>query len=139
MKFTEALFRKYPNDYLKKISYDNEKLIPFRPEVTLALKRKVTQELGGEREEQCLSEMFNLLTCMKENEFEQSFCSKEIKLLHDCDVKSRETTKRIKADRSSAELIPNMKKLSLHQMNKLLAKFPGEAKTCKHDDKKHGI
>ncbi|KAJ8925883.1 hypothetical protein NQ315_009735 [Exocentrus adspersus] len=65
-----------------------------------------------------------MLSCFKENEFDQSFCSKEVEAFRKCYDNHMEMKKVKKAKDAKGLLTPEQKVLSHKQVNRLLKQFP---------------
>ncbi|CAG9836257.1 unnamed protein product [Diabrotica balteata] len=98
--------------------------IPFKEILPLKLRNAVSGKGGKTSDICCIYEMSVMFACFKENEFNQSVCSKEIESFQKC-YKNHLDTKKIKQQKEAkGVLIPGEKELSHKQLNTLLKKFP---------------
>ncbi|XP_018561759.1 coiled-coil-helix-coiled-coil-helix domain-containing protein 1 [Anoplophora glabripennis] len=100
--------------------------VPFQEILPLKLKPVVSGKGDKSSDVCCVHEMSIMLSCFKENEFNQSLCSKEIEMFKTC-YKNHMDTKRLKkAKEAKGILTPGEKSLSHKQINVLLKQFPNK-------------
>lgn len=117
MKITQILNKYYPkNKYT-----DRERLIIFKAELPLRLRNTVSMKTQGSVQKHCMQEMSEMMACLKNSEFEESECTKEIRKFQDC---CKTTLGKVDESVSFEE----KKDLNVHEMNKYLQKFPQEYK-----------
>ncbi|KAJ8934128.1 hypothetical protein NQ314_013587 [Rhamnusium bicolor] len=98
--------------------------VPFQEILPLKLKPRVSGKGDKTSEVCCIYEMSVMLSCFKDNEFNQSLCSKEIEAFKKCYTNNLETKKAKKEKEAKCMLTPGEKSLSHKQINLLLRKFP---------------
>lgn len=98
--------------------------VPFQEILPLKLKPTVSGKGDKTSEVCCLHEMSVLFACMKNNDFSQQLCSKEIEAFQRCykTTLTQKHTKKVKE--AKGILTPGEKHLSHKQINKLLKMFP---------------
>lgn len=129
MRFSPVLFGIYHNKYYrpKYCFTDKEHEVRFKTRKPLKVGDSVSVSATQSSKSHCIQEMFNMMACLKTNEFEQSECSKEIRLFNECNgsqlpVEFRMISKKDQKKREDAQ--PGNKNLSTMQLNAFLKKFP---------------
>lgn len=98
--------------------------VPFQEILPLKLKSRISGKGEKTSDVACLHELSVLFACLKENEFNQALCSKEIGSVQTC-YKNFLDHKRIKREEEQKGIIATgQKNLSTKQVNKLLKKYP---------------
>lgn len=98
--------------------------VPFQEILPLKLKGSVSGKGDKTLDVCCIQEMSILFACLKQNEFNEKLCSKEIQSFQNCytDYMQKKSVKKQKE--AKGLLTPGEKKLSHKQVNKLLKSFP---------------
>lgn len=100
-----------------------ETKVPFQEILALKLKNRVSGKADSENSVSCLQEMAVFFACMKNNDFNESMCSKEIGTFQKC-------YKTFLDNKSAAKIVQNQgtlkagKDLNSRQINMLFKKFP---------------
>lgn len=98
--------------------------VPFQASLPLKLKPLVSGKGGKISDVCCIYEMSLMLACLKDNEFGESGCGKEIENFKNCYI-NHLTSKKNKQDKEAKGiLIPGEKNLSPKQVNSLLKCYP---------------
>lgn len=101
-----------------------EKDVEFQQILPLKLRGFVSGKSDSISEVSCIHEMSVMFACFKDNDFNQSLCSKEIDKFQRC-YTSHLTTKKAKKEKEAKGILtPGEKKLSHKQVNTLLKMFP---------------
>ncbi|XP_008560842.1 coiled-coil-helix-coiled-coil-helix domain-containing protein 1 [Microplitis demolitor] len=124
MKWTECL-QKYAR------SPQNPNKVKFVPQLPLALRNRVTGKNSKQNEKGCLQEVSIVLACLKDNDFENSMCTKEIDDFNNCFKTYTKNKEFAKAEARKGNLVPGAKNLKYMQINKLLSMHPQENVTKK--------
>lgn len=98
--------------------------VPFQEILPLKLKPAVSGKSDKTSDVCCIQEMTVMLSCFKDNDFNQSLCPKEIEAFKTCYKNHMETKKTKKAKEAKGILTPGEKTLSPKQINTLLRQFP---------------
>lgn len=98
--------------------------VPFKEMLPLKLRPTVSGKGAKTSDVCCIYEMSVMFSCFKENEFNQSLCSKEIESFQNCYKNHMHTKKARKDKEAKGILTPGEKQLSHKQINTLLKKFP---------------
>lgn len=98
--------------------------VPFQEILPLKLKPVVSGKGEKSSDVCCIYEMSVMLSCFKDNDFDQSLCSKEIDMFKTCYKNHMETKRGKKAKEAKGILTPGEKSLSHKQINMLLRQFP---------------
>ncbi|KAG5892150.1 hypothetical protein JTB14_026388 [Gonioctena quinquepunctata] len=98
--------------------------VPFKAILPLKLKSTVSGKGNKTSEVCCVYEMSIMFSCFKENEFNQSACSKEIETFQKCYTNHLDTKKTKYERETKGVLTPGEKSLTHKQINLLLKKFP---------------
>ncbi|KAI4502474.1 hypothetical protein M0802_002386 [Mischocyttarus mexicanus] len=102
----------------------NENKVPFRVLNGLELKNYVGNRSVGIGEKGCLHELSILLTCLRENEFNNSDCAKELTSFENCNQKFLKISEEMKASHAKLVPDPNTKVFSSKQISYLLRLYP---------------
>lgn len=98
--------------------------VPFVEILPLKLRAGVSGKGGKVSEVCCIYEMSLMFSCLKQNEFEEIGCAKEIDNFKKCYV-NHTLAKKTKQEREAKGLlIPGEKSLPSKQLNMLLKQFP---------------
>ncbi|KAK5648899.1 hypothetical protein RI129_003791 [Pyrocoelia pectoralis] len=98
--------------------------VPFQEILPLKLRPFVSGKGDKTSNVCCIYEMSVLFGCLKENEFKESACPKEIKAFQKC-FSDYNLQKRIKKEREVKGIMtPGEHKLPYKQLNKLLRMYP---------------
>lgn len=98
--------------------------VPFQEILPLKLKNQVSGKGEKSSDVACLHELSILFACLKENEFNQTICNKEINNVQTC-YKNFLDHKRIKKEQDKKGIITTgQRNLSHKQLNRFLKKFP---------------
>lgn len=100
--------------------------VPFQEILPLKLKSRVSGKGDNTSNVSCVYEMSVMFACFKENEFNQSLCSKEIDTFKKCYNTHITNTKNRKEKETKGVLTPGDKQLSHKQLNKILKMFPSQ-------------
>ncbi|XP_015187805.1 PREDICTED: coiled-coil-helix-coiled-coil-helix domain-containing protein 1 [Polistes dominula] len=106
--------------YFKGRLPQNEAKVPFKVADELALKDYVSCRSVGLAEKGCLHELSILLTCLRENEFDNFNCSKELTSFENCSKRFAKLSSELKASHAKSVPDPNSKVFSSKQINYLL-------------------
>ncbi len=106
---------------LEKVLYRHERTVPFKPEAGLKLRNLVSTQGRRTSSTRCVQEMFNMVSCLKKSEFNQSECAKEIELFRKCNVTSSGVTFLNKPEKKKEQVVG--KNLNVRQINEYLPKF----------------
>ncbi|KYM97412.1 PREDICTED: coiled-coil-helix-coiled-coil-helix domain-containing protein 1 [Cyphomyrmex costatus] len=101
----------------------NEKKVPFKEIMPLKLKAYVSAKNQRVKDKGCLLQMTLLLTCLEENEFEDTRCTPELKALNQCFQVYQSNQERIYSQQEKLP-VPNSKNFSQKQITNLLRKYP---------------
>ncbi|KYN12047.1 PREDICTED: coiled-coil-helix-coiled-coil-helix domain-containing protein 1 [Trachymyrmex cornetzi] len=102
----------------------NEKKVPFKEILPLKLRSSVSGKNQRTEEKGCLLEMSLLLTCLKENEFEDNRCIPELTALNQCYQVYTSNIERMHSLKNQIIPVPNSKNLTYKQITHLLRKYP---------------
>lgn len=124
MRGTSVLLGKYHRP--KYCFTDKEHEVAFKTRKPMKLDNSVSKGNTRSSSSQCIQEMFNMMACLKNNEFEQANCSKEIKLFNECNGSQRTVEYRMISKTDQRKLIaqPGQSNLSTVQLNDFLKKYP---------------
>lgn len=114
MKLPQVLSKKYAT----------REPVPFQERLPLKLKNRVSGKGDNSNNVSCLYEMSLLFACFKENDFNQTLCSKEIANFQKCFTESTAKKTIRKEKEAKGILTPGEKKMSSRQINQLLKSFP---------------
>ncbi|KAL2714124.1 coiled-coil-helix-coiled-coil-helix domain-containing protein 1 [Vespula squamosa] len=102
----------------------SEKKVPFKVLKPLELSNRVSQKGSDVSGKGCLPELTILLTCLREKEFDNFDCTKELKLFEQCNKKFAKLSKDIKSLQLQTMPVPNSKVHSSKQISYLLNLYP---------------
>uniref|UniRef100_A0A1B0CFZ5 Uncharacterized protein n=1 Tax=Lutzomyia longipalpis TaxID=7200 RepID=A0A1B0CFZ5_LUTLO len=108
---------------LQRTPPQNENKVPFKDQLPLRLKNRVSGKGGSESDVACLHEMSVLFACMKGADFNESACSKEITSLKKCYKTFLDTKKQKKAEDKTGNVVVG-RNLNYKQLNKYLRSYP---------------
>ncbi|XP_037926659.1 coiled-coil-helix-coiled-coil-helix domain-containing protein 1 [Hermetia illucens] len=100
-----------------------ESIVPFQEILPLRLKNRVSGKADSQTEVACLQEMTILFTCLKENDFQESLCSKEVQTFNKCYKTFMDTSFQAKKVDSQGAVKPG-KDLNYKQLNKYMRRYP---------------
>lgn len=101
----------------------NQNAVPFQEILPLRLKNRVSGKSNSTSEVACLQEMAILFACLKDNEFVERFCSKEIANFQGCYKNFLDKNYKAKQTENQGVVAPG-KNLNYKQLNKYLRKYP---------------
>lgn len=110
--------------YFKGRRPQSEAKVPYKVANELSLKNYVSNKSVGIAEKGCLHELSLLLTCLRENEFDNFNCPKELKSFENCNKKYLQLSAELKASHNKFVPDANIKILSSKQKNYLLKLYP---------------
>lgn len=117
MRIFRALFK-------NKNAPQNPKRVPLAaPRLPFALRDRVSSKPRGTGNIPCHQELQNLISKLEQNEYNQSFCQKEINELNYAQKESHIQFLKDKAERRTGEIKPGQE-LNSVPLNKYLKKFP---------------
>lgn len=113
-------------NYRPKACYtDKEHEVLFRSKTPLKLNDSVSGRKSRSSSSHCVQEMFNMMACLKNQDFEQSNCLKEIQIFNQCNGSQRPVEFRIsKKNKEKLNAESSQANLSTVQLNEYLKKFP---------------
>ncbi|CAL8077666.1 unnamed protein product [Orchesella dallaii] len=102
------------------------KRIPFKEQLPLQLKNSVSGKSEKGVDVSCLQEMAVMFACMKNNDFKEVKCAKEIDIYNNCNKEHTARKKQTKQKEVAGQIVTgtNARNLTTKQMNHLLAKYP---------------
>lgn len=115
MRFFPALMRK------RNIPQDP---VPFQEILPLKLKERLSGKSSKSSEVCCLYEMSVVFACLKDNDFTQSLCKKEIEAFQKCYTKNINDVHQKRMREAKGIVTPGDKNLTPKQLNILLKKYP---------------
>uniref|UniRef100_A0A6M2DCM4 Putative coiled-coil-helix-coiled-coil-helix domain-containing protein 1 n=1 Tax=Xenopsylla cheopis TaxID=163159 RepID=A0A6M2DCM4_XENCH len=98
--------------------------IPFQELLPLKLKNKVSGKGDKNATASCLHEMSILFACLKDNDFSETICAKEIANFQKCHTDFMKQSYIDKEQALKGVMNPGQKNLTHRQVNKLLKGFP---------------
>ncbi|XP_076236114.1 small ribosomal subunit protein mS37 [Calliopsis andreniformis] len=102
----------------------NPKTVPFQQWYPLKLQNKVSGLSKNRKENTCLYEMSLVFACLKNNEFQNNLCNKEIHQFQTC-VKNYESFKKTQKQLQQVGVpTPETVHFTDSQINYLLRKYP---------------
>ncbi|XP_055374534.1 coiled-coil-helix-coiled-coil-helix domain-containing protein 1 [Condylostylus longicornis] len=114
---TEILMRsngRWPQDVKK---------VPFQEILPLRLKNRVSGKADSISEVECLQEMAILFACMKDNEFAEKYCQKEISNFQKCFKFHMDKNFQAKQQENLGIIVPG-RNLNYRQLNKYMRGYP---------------
>ncbi|XP_043675443.1 coiled-coil-helix-coiled-coil-helix domain-containing protein 1 [Vespula pensylvanica] len=102
----------------------SEKKVPFKVLKPLVLSNRVSHKGSDIPGKGCLQELTILLTCLREKEFNNFDCTKELASFEQCNKKFAKLSRDMKILRSQTMPVPNSKVHSSKQISHLLNLFP---------------
>ncbi|KAB0801595.1 hypothetical protein PPYR_03784 [Photinus pyralis] len=100
--------------------------VPFQEILPLKLRPFVSGKGDKTSNVCCLYEMSLVFGCLKENEFKESACGREIKSFQECFTNYNKQKYITKEREAKGILTPGEKRLPYRQLNKLLRMYPNE-------------
>jgi len=124
MKLTEALrWNKWQKNGRRPIKPDVR--LGYAKEVRpLVLRNYVAQTSRDRSDVVCITQMMEMMSCLKTAEFDQGRCQSEIKSFQQCYTDFLSVKKELKARSTSQVPIPGQSKFTFEQLNALLARWP---------------
>ncbi|ALC40890.1 CG12848 [Drosophila busckii] len=101
----------------------NEKDVPFQEILPLRLKNTVSGKADSGSDVACLQEMGVLFACLKDNEFVEKYCHKEISQFKNCYKFYMDRKLEAKKTVNQGIVTPG-NNLNYKQLNKYLRRFP---------------
>ncbi|XP_037953869.1 coiled-coil-helix-coiled-coil-helix domain-containing protein 1 [Teleopsis dalmanni] len=101
----------------------NEKAVPFQEILPLRLKNRVSGKADSGSDVACLQEMSVLFACLKDNEFVEQYCNKEITQFKRCYKYFMDSKFQAKQTVNQGIVTPG-KDLNYRQLNKYMRGFP---------------
>lgn len=98
--------------------------VPFKEILPLKLKAGVSGKGQKTSEACCIYEMSVMFACLKDNDFQQSMCGKEIESFQKCYSNNMKEKAQRKERDLKGVLTPGEKDLTAKQLNMLLQKYP---------------
>ena len=108
---------------LKARSPQQENAVPFQEILPLRLKNTVSGKSDSASDVQCLQEMAVLFACLKDNDFVESSCSKQIGNFQNCYKLHLDKSFAAKRNDNEGIVMPG-KKLNYKQLNKYMRRYP---------------
>ncbi|XP_043280607.1 uncharacterized protein [Venturia canescens] len=102
----------------------NENKVPFKVQMPLALRNRVTGKNSRTAERGCLFELSMVLSCLDQNNYENKQCLKEVDTFQNCYKTYLSNLETSKKQARQGILTPNTKNLKYNQLNILLRKYP---------------
>ncbi|CAG9766396.1 unnamed protein product [Ceutorhynchus assimilis] len=113
-----------PLAFIKRSRAVPQEPVPYKYSVPLKLKQGVSNKGGKISEVCCIHEMSVMFSCLKDNEFQQQLCHKEVESFQKC-YTSFLTDKNQRSEREMKGLLtPGEKRMTSKQLNVLLKKYP---------------
>ncbi|XP_066960593.1 small ribosomal subunit protein mS37 [Macrobrachium rosenbergii] len=97
---------------------------PFTNILPISLRDHVSGKSDKQKNVACIQELSVMLACLKDNDFSDSRCFKEINALKSCNEKYMNSERLKKLQDRTSELTPYEKNLSHKHLNHLLKKYP---------------
>lgn len=94
-----------------------------KPRLNFALRDKIRGKGAKKDMHQTLQHMQNLITKLAQNDYDQRFCTNEVKLMNDAMEKANQEF-RIQKEENNSDRIKTGQNINAHQINKYLKKFP---------------
>uniref|UniRef100_A0A0K8TN87 CHCH domain-containing protein n=1 Tax=Tabanus bromius TaxID=304241 RepID=A0A0K8TN87_TABBR len=101
----------------------NESKVPFQEILPLRLKNAVSGKADSQTEVACMQEMSVLFACLKNNDFVEQYCSKEISNFNGCYKSFLDRKFQQKKAEHQGVIVPG-KNLNYKQLNKYLRSYP---------------
>ncbi|XP_076259977.1 small ribosomal subunit protein mS37 [Rhynchophorus ferrugineus] len=98
--------------------------VAFREILPLKLKQRLSGKSAKGSEVCCLYEMSVVFACLKDHDFNQSLCSKEIEAFQKCYMKNINDVQQKRIREAKGILTPGDKNLTPKQLNILLQRYP---------------
>lgn len=98
--------------------------VPFEEVLPLRLRPFITGKGDGSSDVACLFEMSVLFACLKENDFHQQSCSKEIGTFQKCYNDHLVSKNAKKTGNTTPEITPKNERMGYKQVNKVLKRYP---------------
>merc|ERR1711911_567749 len=98
-----------------------DKDVPFREQLPLALRNKVSNRSSKAKQKVCMSEMMEVIACMAKYEQNQTMCSKEITAFEKC--YSDALAKKADVSSSEASKLGSRAKLTAVELNSYMKNF----------------
>ncbi|GAB1861878.1 Coiled-coil-helix-coiled-coil-helix domain-containing protein 1 isoform X2 [Camponotus japonicus] len=102
----------------------NENKVPFKAMLPLKLRDRVSSKNQSVADHGCLQELFLLLTCLEENEYENKRCVPQFKVLEQCYNTHQKNIRRTKIEQEQEVPVPNSKNLTHKQITYFLRRYP---------------
>jgi len=102
-----------------------EKIVPFQERLPLKLKNSVSGKADSTNDVACLQEMSIVFACLKNNDFNESLCSKELSTFQRCYKSFLDKKSDAKKVRDQGILTPG-KNINSKQLNKLFKMHPNK-------------
>lgn len=102
----------------------SEKKVPCRILTPVALKDRVSGKGVKLTEKGCVQELSVFLACLREKDFDNFNCSKELLLFKQCSDRYEKMAKELKASRDKVIPEPNAKVLTHKQVTHFLKMYP---------------
>ncbi|CRK92165.1 CLUMA_CG005694, isoform A [Clunio marinus] len=127
MRTYSCLFRQYRRPvYMHARAPQNTNRIPFKPILPIALRDQVSGKSDSlQSKVPCLHELSVLFAALKDNEFDEANCKREIDALKKAHVEAMEQAREDKL-KNRGEIISTGTKLNSNQLNRYLRKFPSK-------------
>lgn len=90
----------------------------------LELKDSVTSSNKQAAELACNSQMMEMMACLKENDFDQSKCNKQVNAFKSCYQGHLEKVAKSRQTKNRDEPQPGQTKLTMFQVNELMKRYP---------------
>nr|XP_036223253.1 coiled-coil-helix-coiled-coil-helix domain-containing protein 1 isoform X2 [Bactrocera oleae] len=100
-----------------------EHTVPFQEILPLRLKNRVSGKADSSSDAACLQEMGVLFACLKDNEFVEKYCNKEIQQFQKCYKFYADSKFEAKKTVNQGIITPG-KNLNYKQLNKYMRRFP---------------
>ncbi|XP_018786800.1 PREDICTED: coiled-coil-helix-coiled-coil-helix domain-containing protein 1 [Bactrocera latifrons] len=100
-----------------------EHTVPFQEILPLRLKNRVSGKADSSSDVACLQEMGVLFACLKDNEFVEKYCNKEIHQFQKCYKFYADSKFEAKKTVNQGIITPG-KNLNYKQLNKYMRRFP---------------
>ncbi|XKL60730.1 hypothetical protein PGB90_007787 [Kerria lacca] len=122
MRVTAILNKYYP----RRRYTDNESEVIFKTELPIGLRNFVSGKGRIAHPPKCIQEMYTMMACLKQAEFAENDCHKEISLFNDCNKHLNKGIQYMNVEKTlgQKEAQPGDKLIPSFQLNRLLKKFP---------------
>lgn len=98
--------------------------VPFQEILPLRLKSRVSGKGDNQSDVCCIYEMSVMFACLKEHEFNQSLCGKEIEKFQKCYLEYSTKRRTRKEKEAKGSIIMGERDFSHKQLNRMLKNFP---------------